>query len=264
MKGLSLFILAGVFIVSGSIEGCKGIKPESLAAKSLKVKILTYNVKNCTGMDGVIDYQRVAGIIKRINPDIVALQELDSATSRSNGVVVLSELSKLTGMYQTYGASIEYQGGKYGIGILTREKPVAWKVVPLPGREERRSLLIVELGNVIMGCTHFSLNEIDRIASVSIVSSAFEGYSKPVFIAGDFNAVPESAVIIGMQDYWNILNDTSTPTIPSEKPSRCIDYIMGLKASGFKYQTLQTIVEKEPVASDHLPVWAEIEVSQIR
>jgi endonuclease/exonuclease/phosphatase family metal-dependent hydrolase len=87
-----------------------------------QVKILTYNVKNCTGMDGKVNYQRIADIIKHVDPDIVALQELDSATQRSKGIVVLNELARMTGMYQTYGASIAFQGGKYGIGLLTRSE----------------------------------------------------------------------------------------------------------------------------------------------
>jgi endonuclease/exonuclease/phosphatase family metal-dependent hydrolase len=224
------------------------------------IKILSYNVKNCTGMDGVVDYQRVANVIKRVNPDIVALQELDSATQRSKGVVVLNELSRMTGMYQTYGASIEYQGGKYGIGMLTKEKPVSWKRIPLPGKEEPRSLLIVELDKLVMACTHFSLTEEDRLSSAYKVSTAFKDYTKPVFLAGDLNAVPESSVIKNIENYWSILNNISSPTIPSDNPTRCIDYILGLKFPGITFVTLKTLVEQEPVASDHLPVWAEVEI----
>ena len=195
------------------------------------ITILSYNVKNCLGMDGVTDYKRVAEIIKRINPDIVALQELDSATQRSKGIVVLDELASLTGMHKTYGASIGYQGGKYGIGLLTAEKPVAWKRVPLPGREEKRSLLIVELNDVVIGCTHFSLDEEDRLESALIVNDSFKAYSKPVFLAGDLNAVPGSAVIKSIKSRWNILNDTAMFTIPADKPRKCIDFILGLKSS---------------------------------
>ncbi|HOF21414.1 MAG TPA: endonuclease/exonuclease/phosphatase family protein, partial [Bacteroidales bacterium] len=166
-----------------------------------------------------------------------------------------------TGMYQTFGASIDYQGGKYGIGILTKEKPVSWKRIPLPGREEARSLLIVELKDLVLGCTHFSLNQEDRLASAGIVSSSFSGYDKPVFLAGDLNAVPESEVMKRFESYWNILTNTSVPTIPSDKPSKCIDYILGLKSDGRTFVTNKTVVEDEPVASDHLPVWAEIEVA---
>lgn len=227
-------------------------------AYSQSITILSYNVKNCLGMDGVTDYTRVAEIIKRISPDIVALQELDSATQRSKGVVVLDELARLTGMHKIYGASIGYQGGKYGIGLLTAEKPVGWKRVPLPGREEKRSLLIVELKDVVIGCTHFSLNEEDRLESTLIVNNSFKDYSKPVFLAGDLNASPGSAVIKSIKRRWNILNDTAMFTIPADNPRKCIDFILELKTSGLECETVATKVEYEPVASDHLPVWVRV------
>jgi endonuclease/exonuclease/phosphatase family metal-dependent hydrolase len=222
------------------------------------IKVLSYNVKNCLGMDGKTDYKRVAEVISRINPDVVALQELDSATRRSNGVFVLDELAKLTGMQRVYGASIDYQGGKYGIGILSREKPIKWKRVPLPGREEKRSLLLVEFGDYIFGSTHFSLTEADRIASAAILNNACNEFKKPVIVAGDFNAAPSSSVIRKMTENWIVLNDTAMFTSPSEKPRRCIDYIFGYKSPAAEYKTRRALVVQERVASDHLPVWVEI------
>ena len=116
-------------------------------ASDQTITILSYNVRNCRGLDNSTDYQRVANVITRIGADIVALQELDSATSRSKGVSVLDELAKLTGMIPTYRASISFQGGKYGIGILTKEKPLNIESMGLPGKEEERSMLLVEMKN---------------------------------------------------------------------------------------------------------------------
>lgn len=257
MKNSLLSLAAIVLAFITCAAACDEKKGKS---DNSQVKILSYNVKNCIGMDGVVDYQRVADVIKRIDPDIVALQELDSATQRSKGVVVLDELARMTGMHQTYGASIGYQGGKYGIGMLTKEKPLGWKRIPLPGREEPRSLLIVELEKLVIGCTHFSLTEEDRLLSAYKVSTAFGDYSKPVFLAGDLNAIPSSSVMTNIGNYWSILNNVSSPTIPSDNPNRCIDYILGLKVPGVTFVILKTHVEQEPVASDHLPVWAEIEI----
>lgn len=260
MKNLLITAIVLVLALIFSASGCKKTIPEKKQEPDLAVKVLSYNVKNCLGMDGVVDYRRVADVINRIDAEIVALQELDSATLRSKGVVVLDELAGLTGMHATYGASIDYQGGKYGIGFLTKEKPLGWKRIPLPGREEPRSLLIIELKDMVAGCTHFSLNEEDRLTSAGIVGRSFGDYTKPVIIAGDFNAVPESAVIKSIENYWDVLTNTSAPTSPSNNPSKCIDYIMGLKKDGTSFKTRKTLVEQEPVASDHLPVWAEIEL----
>jgi len=73
---------------------------------------LTYNVRNCKGLDNNTDYKRVADIISRVDADVVALQELDSATERSNKVVVWKNLqykpacSQPTGFHQLSGWKI--------------------------------------------------------------------------------------------------------------------------------------------------------------
>lgn len=259
MKKIMLSIFSGFFILILSSISCSPLN-KSIEKKQSTVKILSYNVRNCRGMDDITNYKRIANVITRVAPDVVALQELDSATQRSNGIVVLNELGSLTNMYKTYGASIAYQAGKYGIGILTKEKPIKWEVVALPGREERRSLLIVELNDYFICCTHFSLTEEDRIASVDIINQAVKDFSKPVFLAGDFNAVHESVVIKNVENKWLMLNNPEHPTIPSNNPQRCIDYIFAANNTGYTFQTKQTIVEQEPVASDHLPVWVMVTI----
>jgi endonuclease/exonuclease/phosphatase family metal-dependent hydrolase len=240
-----------------SLAGCVNQKHISHDSDN-SLKVLSYNVKNCLGMDGKTNYKRIADIIIRVNPDVVALQELDSATRRSDGVFVLDELARLTGMNGVYGASIDYQGGKYGIGILAKEKPVKWKRFPLPGREEQRSLLLVEFDDYVFGSTHLSLTEADRLSSADILNAACDEYKKPVIIAGDFNAAPSSAVISKISERWKVLNDTSMPTIPSNNPQKCIDYIFGCKSGSNDFSTKRAVVVQEPVASDHLPVWVEI------
>ena len=237
---------------------------EDKAGKKNEFTILAYNVRNCRGLDNLTDYQRVADIINRIDPRIVALQELDSATQRSNGVVVLNELARLTGMYPVYGASIPFQGGKYGVGILTKEKPLQWRSVPLPGREEKRSLLIVELKDVIICCTHFSLTEEDRMESAIIINDLFKDSVKPVLLAGDLNATPESEVIRKIEEKWTMLNDRNIPTFPADNPDRCIDYIFVLKGTDAGIRFVKSRVEHEPVASDHLPVWVKFKIIKSR
>ena len=262
MKKTVLPILRIFFLFFVTCSACIACSANNNDTEKNKdtVKILSYNVRNCRGMDNITSYKRVADIINRIAPEVVALQELDSATQRSNGIVVLDQLASLTGMYKTYGASIDYQGGKYGIGILTKEKPVKWQIVALPGREERRSLLIVELNDYYICCTHFSLTEEDRIASVDIINNALKDLSKPVFLAGDFNAVPESQVIKNIETKWNILNDPQKPTIPASGPNRCIDFVFASNYNGYTFETIQTNVEQEYIASDHLPVWVEVRI----
>jgi len=258
-----IILLASLFIYQVlSPNGAFSLQETKNIQKNNEIVILTYNVRNCRGQDNRIDYQRVADIINRINPEVVALQELDSSTLRSGKIIVLDELALRTRLFPTFGASIAYQGGKYGIGILSKEKPIWWKSIALPGREEIRSLLIIEFKDFLFCSTHFSLNEEDRLKSVEIINDHFSKYSKPVFLAGDLNAVPESNVIKNIETKWQMLNNPADPTIPADNPNRCIDYIFVLKNNKNYFSVGQSTVEKEPVASDHLPVWVKIRIDK--
>ena len=224
-----------------------------------KVKILSYNIRNARGTDDVTDYDRVAGVIRRVSADCVAIQELDSATMRSNGDFVLDEIARRTKMYAVFNASIEYDGGKYGIGILTKEKPIKKEAIPLPGREEKRSMLLVETDDYVICCTHWSLTREDRMASVELINELAAKYTdKPVFLAGDLNAAPNDREIQELKLTWEVLNNEKEYTCPSVHPTKCIDYILIKKDSPYPYRVLKSKVEVEPLASDHSPVWVEI------
>ena len=252
-----------IIVLIGSIlSSCGIINKQKTVTGEKSMKILSYNIRNARGMDDKVEFERIASVINRINPDCVAIQELDSATQRSNGLVVLDEIAKHTTMFATYNASIDYQGGKYGIGILTKEKPIRTKSVPLPGSEEKRSLLIVEMNDYVLCCTHWSLRQHDRMASVAIIERAVAEFSsKPVFLAGDLNAESDSPEIKLLYENWQAMNDISAPTIPSNNLKECIDYIFARKNPFFKTDVIETNVEQEPLASDHLPVWVSVRIS---
>lgn len=217
-------------------------------------QLMTYNVKNGAGMDGVTDYVRTASVIIHEKPDVVAIQELDSVTGRSKGAYVLDELAKQTGMHATYAPAIDYDGGKYGIGILSKKQPLHVYRYALPGREEARALLVVEFKKYVYACMHLSLTEEDRIASLPIIREATSGFDKPVFIAGDWNDTPDSPFIQEMQKDFRILSPTDQLTCPADEPKACIDYIAVKKNCKPKHFAFFSYVAPASVESDHRPV----------
>ena len=253
MKKIFLFFCFSVFIVSGYTQPYPKVENT--------VRVMSYNIRNAIGMDSNVDYQRIANVINGIAPDLVALQEVDSVTLRSKGVDVLARLASLTAMYPVYGASIPLTGGKYGIGILSKEKSISWKRIPLPGREELRSLLIVEFKNYIMACTHFSQNSEDRLTSVSIINEVVKTYNKPVILAGDINIIPQSPELNAFREKWIILSNITEYTFPANNPTGTLDYILGYKPTDYTYSIWQRSILNEPVASDHLPLFADVRIS---
>ena len=225
------------------------------------LKLMSYNVRNTKGMDGIRNLQRVANVIINEAPDVVAVQELDSMTTRSNQQYVLGELAERTQMHATYAPAISFQSGKYGIGILSKETPLNIRTYPLPGREEARMLLVAEFENYVFACTHLSLTEEDRLASLDIIKSSVVKSNKPYFLAGDLNDQPDSKFIQALQQDFQVLTHIKKPTFPAPEPTETIDYIAAWKHGPNDFANLSAQVLEEPVASDHRPLSVQLRMA---
>lgn len=256
----SIYIILIAVVASVEVFTVKG--QEIHVQEENSVRLMSYNIRNARGLDSVTDYDRIADVILNVAPDIIAVQELDSVTTRSNGADVLDVLSRKTLMHPTYASAIGYDGGKYGIGILSKEKPLSVKKVSLPGREEPRMLLIVEMDDYYFGSTHFSLTNEDRLKSVEIIKSEAEklNKNKPFFLAGDMNATPESKVQEEMNKSFTSLVSPKQFTYPADNPVKCIDYIYGYNGTeGWSLLTDKGVIA-EKAASDHRPLFADIRI----
>ena len=221
--------------------------------------IMSYNIRNATNDYGAPDYGNVATTILRHQPEVVALQELDSITQRSKHRDVLREVALLTQYFPIYGPAIDYDGGKYGLGLLCKHRPLSVNQIPLPGREEARTLLIAEFDDFVMACTHLSLTEEDRMASLSLIKAEAERHHKPFLLAGDLNDTPKSDFIRLMAKDFTILSPTNKGTYPATSPKKCIDYIACYKPTGSSIVLRGNKVLEHSGVSDHRPIIASIQ-----
>lgn len=238
------------------INYCKGHRPESA------LRIMSYNVRNGIGIDGKMEYDRLAEVINNYAPDVIALQELDSATERSNRANVLEELAMQTNRYSLYAPSIDFMGGKYGIGLLSKEKPLNYHSFRLPSTEgqEARIALWVEFDKYIMCCTHLSLSEKERVESISVIEENIDKIKtdKPVFFAGDMNSEVGDKTQKAIMRSFVCLSDATLATIPADKPIKCIDYIYQYKKIGKKISVLNRETVGGVYGSDHLPIVVDV------
>lgn len=218
--------------------------------------LMSYNVRNGKGMDNKRNLNRTAAVIRAAQPDVVALQEIDSVTRRSEGNDVAAVLGRKCSMYHTFSKAIDYDGGGYGVALLSREKPVAVQRFALPGREEARTLLYVEFEQYAVVSTHLSLTAEDRMASLAVIDSVATMCTKPIYIAGDWNATPESAFGRALGEKMQYLTDTKACTFPADSPDRVIDYIVAPHDQAV--EVLRREVVNEPMASDHRPIIAVV------
>lgn len=220
-----------------------------------QLQIMSYNVRHCAGMDLMIDYDRTAAVIAQQQPDVVALQELDSMTGRSGNRDQLGELASRTGYHLVFGAAIDFDGGQYGVGILSHEIPLSIRRIPLPG-EEPRVLLVVELEDYVIACTHLDLEEAQRMASVPLIIEEAQRWQKPFLLAGDWNDTTDSKLLKAMTQYFTVLSSDEA-TYPADEPTECIDYVGVFNG---RAEAIESHVIDEPEASDHRPlvVWVRL------
>ena len=248
MKKNLLFVFAALFIFSAQAQNT--------------LKLMSYNIKNANGMDNVCNFQRIANVINNTSPDVVAIQEVDSMTNRSGQKYVLGEIAERTQMHGYFAPAIDYDGGKYGIGLLTKQVPLRLQTLPLPGREEARTLILAEFADYIYCCTHMSLTEEDRMKSLELVKAFTSSSTKPLFLAGDMNAEPESGFIKKLQKDFQILSNPKQHTFPAPDPKETIDYIATLKQNAKGFAVISAKVINEPMASDHRPILVELRTAE--
>lgn len=233
------------------------------------IRILTYNVHHCNppSQPGLIDIDAVAKVINTVKPDVVALQEIDVYTERSGkDMDEARALAGKTGMHTFFLKNIDYKGGAYGIVILSKSKWVDTASLHLPmdpgSKGEPRGLASVtlKLGHrkkIVFACTHLDLVPQNRILQVNAISQFVKRSAYPVIIAGDFNAIPGSDVINTLDSFMQRSCVDCPFTIPERNPDRTIDFIA---FTAGKFEVLHHEVGKEPYASDHLPVFADLKV----
>ena len=248
MKKNLLFIFAALFIFSAQAQNT--------------LKLMSYNIKNANGMDNVCNFQRIANVINNTSPDVVAIQEVDSMTNRSGQKYVLGEIAERTQMHGYFAPAIDYDGGKYGIGLLTKQVPLRLQTLPLPGREEARTLILAEFADYIYCCTHMSLTEEDRMKSLELVKAFTSSSTKLLFLAGDMNAESESGFIKKLQKDFQILSNPKQHTFPAPDPKETIDYIATLKQNAKGFAVISAKVINEPMASDHRPILVELRTAE--
>ena len=238
-------------------------------AEPLRLRILSYNIHHCEGIDGKLDVERVAQVIRAVEPDLVALQEVDQKAQRSQSVDQSAELARLTKMHIVFGANIPLQGGSYGNAVLSRFPIRSHKNYKLPRLDDGEQRGVLEVQADLPGFSHpllFLATHLDhrpkneeRLASAqAILDITADQPDRPALLAGDLNDLPESAVLNRFGQQWGRANVNVLPTIPVENPRRQIDYI--LLRPPARWRVIETKVVNEAVASDHRPIFVTLEL----
>ncbi|MFT4582547.1 MAG: endonuclease/exonuclease/phosphatase family metal-dependent hydrolase [Gammaproteobacteria bacterium] len=247
----------------------------SVRAASGTLRLMTYNVHSCIGMDGKLSPERIARIITRYDVDVVCLQELDVGRTRTNGVDQAHTIARSLEMDFHFYPSVHLEEEQYGDAILTSLPMRLNKAQQLPSAASRfqlepRGALWVTIDfngrDIQLLNTHLGLLPSERAQQMdALVGEAWLNHPDCTgarILCGDFNATPSSPVCRKLDRHLSdaqveLENHRPRKTFFGRYPTARIDHVYISK----EFQVRDTMVPRGnlvQVASDHLPLVVEL------
>lgn len=241
--------------------------------KRPSLRVATYNVHGCVGMDRRRSETRIAEVIANLSVDVVALQELDLGRARSAGVDQARLIAEQLGWQSLFEPAMRNGDEQYGNAIISRYPLTLTRTLELPGegswycREKRVALWAgaeTALGRVHIINTHLGLGRAERFLQAKVLAESVAAGpgGEPLVLLGDFNSLPGSRSIRVIRNHLRsarALLPAAGPcrTFPTRLPSVAVDHVF--LNEGLDLTSLSVPRSTQAyLASDHYPLLAEI------
>lgn len=266
----------------GATEGARYAGPSirgTEATVEMRLRIMTYNVHGCRGVDGVYSPHRIARVIARERPDVVCLQELDEGIERSGSVNQVERIARRLRVEYQFHAVSEVGGGRFGNAVLSLIPIHRIAAGPLPKLTGMQALNLWDRGVLWVALemeghrihllnTHLSVFPRERGLQIeALMSDHWLGHpdlTGPIVLAGDLNASPRSRHVTTLETRLrNVVTSGADPralrTWSGRVPLRRIDHIFVNAATSVE-RVYVPRTRLSRVASDHLPLVADLVV----
>jgi endonuclease/exonuclease/phosphatase family metal-dependent hydrolase len=231
------------------------------------LKVATYNIRKCIGTDRKRDPERVLSVLREIDADIVALQEADRRFGQRASAIpyhMLLENSPYT--------PVDFGGRAHGIGwhgnaLLVRRGVEVRHAQPLiiPTLEPRGAVVAdLKIGGTMLRVlgAHLDLSGLWRRRQIRAILAYLDSVPQhvPTIIMGDFNQWSDRGALSEFAFHHHRLVKTP-PSFHSRRPIARLDRIIvshdiAVTAADVHMSPLSRL------ASDHLPLWAELRHAQ--
>lgn len=249
----------------------------------MRLRVATFNIHHGVGADGRLDLGRTADVIAATRATLVGLQEVDRALSpRSDWVDQAAWLGERLGMEVVHGATIDRvpdplvpDGARrrYGNALLSTFPVLSWQAVGLPGspRREARGLVDARVdveGTIVrVAVTHLQNRaQRERREQAAHIVDHLAADGAPLdatVLVGDMNAGPDApemrTLTAGLVDVWASVGHGPGHTFSAPSPFARIDHVL---VSPHLTPVAADVIDT--LASDHLPVVADLDLSPAR
>lgn len=240
--------------------------------------VVSYNIRQGRDVEGVLDLDRIAAVIRAQNPDLVALQEVGRHWSaESDFRDQPAELERLLDMASVFGANLDRDprepGGprrQYGTAILSAWPVLESENILLPRAStdnEQRGVLVADVdldGEPFrIYNAHLDVSADDRRLQVAAILDDADTPSPPHVLLGDLNARPSAPELAPLferfGDAWAAAGEGDGFTFPASEPKARIDYVLVSSQLEVRRVTVPVLP-----GSDHLPLVAELALRGVR
>ena len=226
---------------------------DSYSGVNTTLRVGSYNIKH--GGDVSLDMSIIAKDVTDLSLDIIGFQEIDQKTSRVGGLDTMKALSDASGYeYYAFAKAINYKGGEYGTGILSRYPIVEFEVIKLDsGSEEQRCVghAVIDVNGVLFDFfnTHLSFESLDLRTGQYKKLAELLAKCETYILTGDFNTAVMTEFDV-LPDA-TLVNNGKFGTFPSS--GKAIDNIVISK----DWNVVDSGMGPKG-HSDHILLWAEL------
>lgn len=254
------------------------------SANTPTIRVASYNIM----ASRMGDSAAIAGAIKAMDADLIALQEVDNETVRSianfghanaEPVNQIQYFADEVDMHAGFCSAISFDSGEYGHGVLSKHPLTLVKRLVLPNKanNEQRSACAfkVQVPNypapVLLVSTHLedkdALLRKEQVRVIMSQFSAWEFADSIVLLLGDFNFTPKSQEYTELSQWFSLADSNAQYTAPSWNPDRKLDYIFTSTAQRWLIEGVKVPFGQDRVGSkmwyqvsDHLPLIVDMKL----
>jgi endonuclease/exonuclease/phosphatase family metal-dependent hydrolase len=230
----------------------------------IRLRVASYNVHQCVGLDGRRDAARVAAVLREIDADFVGLQEVDARPGGDATSMQMHYLADALGLHAVAGPTIVRPGGHYGNALLSRRAAREVRHIDLTVyRREPRAAIDADFdvdgdaARVRVLVTHLGLLPGERRTQVRRLLDALGAEPEAItVVCGDIN----EWFAVGRPLRWlhaRLGRTRGLPSFPAGFPLFALDRLWVHPRAALR----RLRVHRTSAASDHLPLVADLEIA---